>query len=73
MSRWSFQWALIGAGAVVTKNVLAYAIITGNPARQSGWVSEAGIKLNFNASGIAKCPQTGKLFKLENGIVEIAG
>ncbi|HYV53154.1 MAG TPA: acyltransferase [Chitinophagaceae bacterium] len=67
------RYALIGAGAVVTKNVLAYAIITGNPARQSGWVSEAGIKLNFNATGIAKCPQTGKLFKLENGIVEIAG
>jgi len=64
------SYAMIGAGAVVTKNVLAYSIITGNPARQSGWVSEAGIKLNFNANGIAKCPQTGKVFKLENGIVE---
>jgi UDP-2-acetamido-3-amino-2,3-dideoxy-glucuronate N-acetyltransferase len=67
------RYAMIGAGAVVTKNVSAYAIITGNPGRQSGWVSEAGIKLNFNANGDAKCPLTGKIFKLENGIVYPAG
>ena len=66
------RYAMIGAGAVVTKNVLAHAIITGNPGRQSGWVSEAGIKLDFNANGIAKCPLTGKVFKLENGIVDPA-
>lgn len=66
------RYAMIGAGAMVTKNVLPYSIITGNPGRHSGWVSEAGIKLNFNAKGIARCPQTGKDFKLENGIVDLA-
>ena len=62
-------YAMIGAGAMVTKNVLAYAIVTGNPARQTGWTSEAGIKLNFNKDGVASCPQTGQTYKLENGFV----
>jgi UDP-2-acetamido-3-amino-2,3-dideoxy-glucuronate N-acetyltransferase len=62
-------YVMIGAGAVVTKNVVAYSIMTGNPAQQTGWTSEAGIKLNFNAGGLAKCPQTGKSYKLENGFV----
>jgi UDP-2-acetamido-3-amino-2,3-dideoxy-glucuronate N-acetyltransferase len=63
------SYAMIGAGAVVTKNVLPYAVITGNPARHSGWVSEAGIKLNFNAAGLATCTQTGRVYKLENGFI----
>jgi UDP-2-acetamido-3-amino-2,3-dideoxy-glucuronate N-acetyltransferase len=62
-------YAMIGAGAVVVKNVLAYSIITGNPARQTGWISEAGIRLNFNADGLAVCPQTGKTYQLRNGFV----
>lgn len=62
-------YAMIGAGAVVVKNVLPFAIITGNPAQQSGWISEAGMKLDFNAEGDALCPQTGKKYKLENGFV----
>lgn len=66
------SYAMIGAGAVVVKNVLAYAIMTGNPARQSGWISEAGMKLNFDAEGYALCPQTSKKYKLENGFVETA-
>lgn len=65
-------YAMIGAGAVVTKNVLACSIMTGNPARQTGWVSEAGIKLNFNANGLAICPQSGRAYKLENGFVNPA-
>jgi UDP-2-acetamido-3-amino-2,3-dideoxy-glucuronate N-acetyltransferase len=65
-------YAMIGAGAVVTKNVIAYALMTGNPARQSGWISEAGIKLAFNANGIALCPRSGITYKLENGIVDPA-
>jgi UDP-2-acetamido-3-amino-2,3-dideoxy-glucuronate N-acetyltransferase len=62
-------YAMIGAGAVITKNIAAYAIVVGNPARQTGWISESGIKLNFNADGIARCEHSGKTFKLENGIV----
>jgi UDP-2-acetamido-3-amino-2,3-dideoxy-glucuronate N-acetyltransferase len=65
-------YAMIGAGAVVTKNVLAYSIMTGNPALQAGWISEAGIKLNFDVEGLAICPQTGKSYKLENGFVNAA-
>jgi UDP-2-acetamido-3-amino-2,3-dideoxy-glucuronate N-acetyltransferase len=62
-------YAMIGAGAVVTKNVPAYALMTGNPAQQKGWVSEAGITLVFNADGIAKCSLTGTKYKLENDLV----
>ncbi|HLG41513.1 MAG TPA: acyltransferase [Chitinophagaceae bacterium] len=63
------EYALIGAGAVITKNVLPYALMTGNPGRQAGWVSEAGIKLDFDSGGVAKCPQTGRVYKLENGFI----
>jgi UDP-2-acetamido-3-amino-2,3-dideoxy-glucuronate N-acetyltransferase len=63
------SYSMIGAGAVVTKSVLPFAIMTGNPARHAGWISEAGIKLNFNNLGIAICPQTGSTYKLENGFV----
>jgi UDP-2-acetamido-3-amino-2,3-dideoxy-glucuronate N-acetyltransferase len=62
-------YAMIGAGAVITKNVLPYSIMTGNPARQTGWISEVGINLHFNADGLAVCPQTGKTYKLKNGFV----
>jgi UDP-2-acetamido-3-amino-2,3-dideoxy-glucuronate N-acetyltransferase len=65
-------YAMIGAGAVVTKTVLAFALMAGNPARQIGWISEAGIKLNFNNNGLAVCPQTGNKYKLENGFVHPA-
>lgn len=66
------KYAMIGAGAVVVKNVLSYSIVTGNPARQTGWISEAGMRLQFNAEGIAICPQTKRQYKLENGIVDPA-
>ncbi len=59
-------YALIGAGSVVTKNVPSFALMMGNPARQKGWVSEAGINLHFNNNGMAICPETGKKYKLEN-------
>lgn len=65
-------YAMIGAGAVVTKTVLAFALMAGNPARQTGWISKAGIKLHFNTSGLAVCPQTGSRYKLENGFVHPA-
>ena len=49
------EFAFIGAGAVVTKNVAAYALVAGNPAKQIGWMSEHGNKLQFNKEGIAVC------------------
>lgn len=57
-------YAIIGAGSVVTKNVPAYALMKGNPARQSGWVSEAGHTLKFNENGVAACPESGEQYKV---------
>ena len=65
-------YAMIGAGAVVTKNVLAYSIIAGNPGQQTGWISEAGIRLDFNIDGLAVCTHTGRSYHLKNGIVDPA-
>ncbi|MDO4190378.1 MAG: acyltransferase [Bacteroidales bacterium] len=63
------KYALIGAGAVVTKDVAPYALVVGNPARQIGWVSENGQKLTFNSEGIAICPETGETYQLKNNVV----
>lgn len=52
------KYAFVGAGAVVTKNVKDYALVTGNPAKQTGWMSERGFKLNFNEEGIAVCDES---------------
>jgi UDP-2-acetamido-3-amino-2,3-dideoxy-glucuronate N-acetyltransferase len=65
------QYALIGAGAVVTKNVAAYALVTGNPARQTGWVSEAGHKLQFGADSKAICAETGQQYILQQNQVTL--
>jgi UDP-2-acetamido-3-amino-2,3-dideoxy-glucuronate N-acetyltransferase len=62
-------FCMIGAGAVVTKDILPYALVIGNPARQTGWVSEYGHKLHFDASGIAVCPESMEKYRLENNKV----
>lgn len=63
-------YAMIGAGAVITKPVKPYALVVGNPAKQIGWVSEYGHKLEFNEQGIAVCPETGQEYKLTDGKVQ---
>jgi len=63
------RYAFVGAGAVVTKDVKPYALVVGNPARQIGWMSEYGHRLNFDENGIAVCPESGAKYKLENGNV----
>ena len=64
-------FAFIGAGAVVTKNVRAFALVVGNPARQLGWVGEYGHRLTFNDQGIAVCPESQQEYQLENNTVNI--
>jgi UDP-2-acetamido-3-amino-2,3-dideoxy-glucuronate N-acetyltransferase len=60
------EFAFIGAGAVVTKTVPAYALVVGNPARQIGWMSEFGERLEFDAQGIAFCKESGSEYRLVN-------
>jgi UDP-2-acetamido-3-amino-2,3-dideoxy-glucuronate N-acetyltransferase len=63
------EYAFIGAGAVITKEVPAYALVVGNPAHQIGWISEYGHRLDFNSEGIAICPESNENYKFEYGIV----
>jgi len=63
------RYAFVGAGAVVTKDVPDYALVVGNPARQIGWVSEYGHRLNFDENGIAICPESGQKYLLKDGKV----
>lgn len=66
------EYALIGAGAVVTKDVPPYALVVGNPSRQIGWVSEYGYRLRFDEKGEARCPESGERYLLkEGGVVKI--
>jgi UDP-2-acetamido-3-amino-2,3-dideoxy-glucuronate N-acetyltransferase len=63
------KYAFVGAGAVVTKTVLDYSLVVGNPARQTGWVSESGIKLKFNGAGLATCHESKQQYLLANQLV----
>jgi UDP-2-acetamido-3-amino-2,3-dideoxy-glucuronate N-acetyltransferase len=60
------EYALIGAGAVITKDVKPFALVVGNPGRQTGWVSEYGHKLSFNSDGVAFCPESGQKYRLSD-------
>ena len=60
------EFAFIGAGAVVTRPVPAFALVIGNPAKQTGWMSEFGHKLNFDATGNATCSESGQEYRLGN-------
>ena len=63
------EYAFIGAGAVVTKTVLPFALVVGNPARQIGWMSEYGQRLEFDSNGLAVCSESNIKYRLENNIV----
>lgn len=63
------EFAFIGAGAVVTKNIPAYALVVGNPSKQIGWMSEFGHRLNFDKDGIAICEESKERYQLKDGVV----
>jgi UDP-2-acetamido-3-amino-2,3-dideoxy-glucuronate N-acetyltransferase len=63
------RFAFIGAGAVVTKTVPDYALVVGNPARQIGWMSEFGARLEFDQNNLATCEESGSVYKLDNNSV----
>ena len=63
------NYAFIGAGAVVTKDVEDFALVVGNPSKQIGWVSEFGHRLHFNKLNIANCPESKQKYSLSNGLV----
>ena len=64
------EYAMIGAGAVITKDVPSYALVVGNPAKQIGWVSEYGHKLEFNSKGEATCKESNQVYILESNSVK---
>ena len=63
------EYAFIGAGAVVTKEVKPYALVVGNPSKQIGWVSEYGHRLDFDKAGLATCKESGEEYQLKDSFV----
>ncbi len=67
------EYAFIGAGTVITKEVRPYELVVGNPGRHAGWMSAFGHRLEFNAEGIAVCPESGEKYQLKEGRVTNIG
>ena len=67
------QFAFIGAGSVVTKEVPAYALLVGNPAKQIGWMSEFGHRLDFDKKSEATCEESGEKYRIDNNTVNKIG
>jgi len=63
------EYAMIGAGTVVTKDVAPYALIVGNPGQQIGWISQSGYRLDFDSNGIAICEESGEKYRFQDGKV----
>lgn len=67
------EFAFIGAGAVVVKEVLPYALVVGNPSKQIGWISEYGHRLEFDEKGFARCPESKEVYQLkDNSVTKIS-
>ncbi len=64
------KYAFVGAGAVVTKDIPPYALVYGNPSKQSGWMSEYGHKLDFSNGDVAYCPESGQKYFIKDNFVE---
>ena len=64
------KYAFVGAGSVITKSVMDYSLVVGNPAKHIGWISEFGHRLNFDDKGLAICSESGQEYKLSNNKVE---
>jgi UDP-2-acetamido-3-amino-2,3-dideoxy-glucuronate N-acetyltransferase len=63
------EYAFVGAGAVVTEEILSFALVVGNPSKQIGWVSEYGHRLDFNKQGLAMCKESKQEYLLKNKMV----
>lgn len=63
------EFAFIGAGAVVVKEVVPYALVVGNPSKQIGWISEYGHRLEFDEKGFATCPESKEEYRLKDNRV----
>jgi UDP-2-acetamido-3-amino-2,3-dideoxy-glucuronate N-acetyltransferase len=64
------EYAFVGAGAVVTKEIKPYALVVGNPSQQIGWVSEYGHRLQFDEEGFATCKESRQQYQLRNDFVK---